>query len=330
MPDAILVTGGAGYIGSHACKALAGAGYLPVVYDNLSRGHRELVRWGPLEEGDLADGRRLAEVLRAHRPAAVLHFAAFIAVGESVREPLLYYRNNVGGALSLLSAMEEAGVQTIVFSSTAAVYGDPERVPLTEEAPRRPVNPYGRGKRLIEELLEDQAASRGLRYASLRYFNAAGADPDGETGERHEPETHLIPLVLRAAQRRGAPLTLFGDDYDTPDGTCIRDYIHVSDLAQAHVLAVQALLAGRPSGAFNLGSGEGYSVREVIETCRRVTGEAIPVTVGPRREGDPPRLVADPSRARQQLDWRPALSDLDTIVRTAWEWHQRETLDARR
>jgi UDP-glucose-4-epimerase GalE len=323
LSDTILVTGGAGYIGSHACKALAGAGYLPVSYDNLSRGHRELVRWGPLEEGDLADGRRLAEVLRVHRPVAVLHFAALIAVGESVREPLLYYRNNVGGALSLLSAMEETGVRTIVFSSTAAVYGDPERVPLTEEAPRRPVNPYGRGKRLIEELLEDQAAARGLRYASLRYFNAAGADPEGETGEWHEPETHLIPLVLRAAQGRGAPLTLFGDDYDTPDGTCIRDYIHVSDLAQAHLLAVQALLAGRPSGAFNLGSGEGYSVRQVIEACRRVTGEAIPVAIGPRREGDPPRLVADPSRARQQLGWRPALSGLDTIVRTAWAWHRR-------
>ncbi len=323
MPETILVTGGAGYIGSHACKALGGAGYLPVAYDNLSRGHRELVRWGPLEEGELSDSRRLGEVLRKHRPIAVMHFAAFTYVGESVRQPLLYYANNVGGALSLLAAMQEAGVDTIVFSSTAAVYGDPRRVPLSEQDPRQPVNPYGRGKRLIEELLEDQAAARGLRHASLRYFNAAGADQGGETGEWHQPETHLIPLVLQAALGQGPPLVLYGDDYDTPDGTCIRDYVHVSDLAQAHLLALEALRAGRPGGAFNLGSGEGYSVHEVIQACRRVTGRSIPVTIGPRREGDPPRLVADATRAREQLGWRPVASDLEIIVRTAWTWHRR-------
>lgn len=323
MADRILVTGGAGYIGSHACKALAAAGFLPVAVDDLSRGHAWAVKWGPLERLDLRDARSLREAFARHRPAAVLHFAGVTYVGESVEHPDLYYQVNLGGVLSLLAEMRHAGVETLVFSSTAAVYGDPQRLPIPEDHPALPVSPYGRSKRMIEAVLEDHAAAFGLRHASLRYFNAAGADPEGETGEAHDPETHLVPLVLQAARGIRPSVTLYGEDYDTSDGTCIRDYIHVTDLAEAHVLALRQLLQGKSLGALNLGAGRGHSVREVIRACGEVTGTAIPVEAGPRRPGDPPRLVADASRAREVLGWTPRLSDLRTIVETAWAWHRK-------
>src|SRR5207302_1259202 len=266
MSDTILVTGGAGYVGGHACKALAGAGYRPVVYDNLSRGHREAVRWGPLVEGDLHDRARLVAALREHGIGAVMHFAAFAYVGESVTEPEIYYRNNVGGTLALLAAMREAAVGTIVFSSTCAVYGIPDRLPIGETTAKAPLNPYGETKLAIERALHWYAGAYDLRFAALRYFNAAGADIDGEIGEEHEPETHLIPRVLRAALGTGEPVEVYGTDYPTPDGTAIRDYIHVTDLADAHVRALLYLSAGGDSAAVNLGTGQGCSVRPVIAT----------------------------------------------------------------
>jgi UDP-arabinose 4-epimerase len=323
MRGTVLVTGGAGYIGAHACKALSEAGYRPVVYDNFVHGHQDAVRWGPLEEGDTADQARLGEVLAAHRPAAVMHFAAFTAVGESVADPGKYYRNNVAGTLGLLEAMIAHGVDRFVFSSTAATYGLPERVPITEDEPNQPINPYGRSKLMVEQMLADFAAAHGLKSAIMRYFNAAGASPQGEIGESHDPETHLIPLALDAAAGRGPPLTLFGEDYPTPDGTCIRDYIHVGDLADAHVLALDRLDASEGTRVFNLGVGAGVSVREILDAVERVTGKTVPHRIGPRRPGDPPVLVADASRARRELGWTPRLSDIDTIVGTAWNWHQR-------
>lgn len=319
----ILVTGGAGYVGSHACKALARAGYTPVVYDNLSRGHREAVRWGDLVEGDLADRPRLAAALRETGAGAVMHFAAFAFVGESMRDPGLYFRNNVANTLTLLAAMAEAGVATIVFSSTCATYGDPDRVPIDEDHPQRPVNPYGESKLMIERVLDWHGRLAGLRWAALRYFNAAGADPGGEIGEAHEPETHLIPLALAAADG-GPALRIFGTDYDTPDGTAVRDYIHVDDLATAHVLALRHLAAGGASAAVNLGTGRGHSVREVIAAIEAETGRRVRVEEAPRRAGDPPALVADPTRARNLLGWAPACSSLPTIVETAWRWHLRQ------
>jgi UDP-arabinose 4-epimerase len=319
----VLVTGGAGYVGSHACKALAAAGYLPVTYDNLERGHREMVRWGPLEEGDLLDARRLDEVLKAHRPASVMHFAAFAYVGESVSDPALYYRNNVGGSLTLLEAMRRHGIGRFVFSSTCAVYGIPGTVPIRESEQRRPINPYGSSKLMVEMLLEDFHRAYGLNYVALRYFNAAGADPEGEIGERHDPETHLIPLVLQAAAGARPYVEVYGEDYDTPDGTCIRDYIHVADLASAHVLALGYLEGGGAAAAFNLGNAAGTSVREVIALASEITGREIPVRSAPRREGDPPRLVADSSRIVAALNWRPAHSDIREIISTAWAWHSR-------
>jgi len=322
MSKAILVTGGAGYIGSHACKALAGAGYLPVVYDNLSRGHREAVRWGPLVEGDLADGRHLAETLRRHDIAAVMHFAAYAYVGESMAQPGLYFRNNVANSLVLLEAMREAAVKRIVFSSTCATYGTPAAIPIRESAPQQPVNPYGESKLMIERMLHWYGAAHGFAHVALRYFNAAGADPDGEIGEAHEPETHLIPLMLEAAIGRRAAIDVFGTDYPTPDGTAVRDYIHVTDLAAAHVLAVAYLEKGGAGIACNLATGTGYSVREVIAAAERVTGRRIPRREVGRRPGDPPALVADASRARELLGWQPQLSDLDTIIATAWAWHR--------
>jgi UDP-glucose-4-epimerase GalE len=323
MSQSILVTGGAGYVGSHACKALAGAGYRPVVYDNLSRGHREAVRWGPLVAADLHDRARLVEAMRSHRVAAVMHFAAFAYVGESMTEPELYYRNNVGGTLALLAAMREAGVETIVFSSTCAVYGIPDRVPIRETTATAPLNPYGETKLAIERVLHWYGAAYGLRYAALRYFNAAGGDPDREIGEDHEPETHLIPLVLRAALGRGDPLQIFGSDYPTPDGTAIRDYIHVSDLADAHVRALGHLAAGGAGGALNLGTGSGHSVREVVAAVERIAGCPVPRHEAARRPGDPAELVADPTLAQTRLGWQPRLSDLDTIIRTALAWETR-------
>lgn len=321
MNNVIIVTGGAGYIGSHACKALAGFGYTPISYDNLVSGHRWAVKWGPLEEGDVADRARLNEVIAKYQPKAVMHFAAYAYVGESVQNPSKYYRNNVAGTLTLLEAMRDQSIAKLIFSSTCATYGTPDSVPIQEDDPQHPINPYGASKLMIERMLQDFEVAHGLRSISLRYFNAAGADPEGEIGEAHNPETHLIPLVLDAAAGKRSAITVFGDDYDTPDGTCIRDYIHVSDLAEAHVLALKALENGAKTTAYNLGNGLGYSVREVIDSVARVTGGQVPYTVGPRRAGDPAALVGDATRAMQELGWRPRLHDIDTMVDTAWRWH---------
>ena len=323
MTTSILVTGGAGYIGSHAAKALARAGYEPVTYDNLGRGHRAAVKWGPLVEGDLADRALLVETLRRHNIAAVMHFAAFAYVGESVTEPERYFRNNVANSLVLLEAMGEAGVGRIVFSSTCATYGLPEKMPIAEDTPQRPVNPYGESKLMIERMLYWLGQARGLGSAALRYFNAAGADPDGEIGEEHDPETHLIPLVLQTALGQRAGVEIFGTDYPTPDGTAVRDYIHVHDLAEAHVLALAHLLKGGSSLALNLGTGQGHSVRAVIDAAERVTGRPIARRETARRSGDPPTLVADARAAQAALGWTPRLSGLDEIVASAWRWHTR-------
>jgi UDP-arabinose 4-epimerase len=324
MSETVLVTGGAGYIGAHACKALARAGHLPVVYDNVSRGHRAAVRWGPLVEGDLADLERLRTAIEQYRVSAVMHFAAFAYVGESVADPALYYRNNLGGSLSLLEAMRAGGIGRIVFSSTCATYGVPASVPINETAPQLPVSPYGETKLAIERALHWYGEAYGIRSVSLRYFNAAGADPDGEIGESHEPETHLVPLVLLAALGKRPPIEIYGTDYATPDGTAIRDYIHVSDLVSAHSRALGYLLDGHDSNAFNLGTGRGHSVREVIAAAEAVAGRAIPRREVGRRPGDPPVLVADPTRAADLLGWRAEMSDLETIIRTALAWHQKQ------
>jgi UDP-glucose-4-epimerase GalE len=318
----VLVAGGAGYIGSHACKALAAAGFVPVTYDNLVHGHEEAVRWGPLIRADITDRARLDIVISEFRPVAVMHFAAYTFVGESVSDPKKYYRNNVVGALTLFEAAVAAGIKTVVFSSTAAVYGVPDIVPIPESAPKQPINPYGRSKLMMEEILRDFDGAYGLRSVCLRYFNAAGADPAGETGEDHEPETHLIPRALMAAAGKIPHLDLFGTDYPTPDGTAVRDYIHVADLADAHVRALDYLRAGGVSDAFNLGTGSGYSVREIIAATGRVTGLEVPVREGPRRAGDPPSLVADPSRARATLGLDVSHSGIDSIVGTAWRWYR--------
>jgi UDP-arabinose 4-epimerase len=318
----ILVTGGAGYIGSHTCKALSRAGFHPVSYDNLTRGNREAVKWGPLEIGDLIDRMRLSEVLTLYRPAAVIHFAALAYVGESNLNPAWYYRNNVGGTATLLDAMRECGVGKIVFSSTCAVYGTPDVVPIREEMPLAPINPYGSTKMICERMLRECAAASPLQFMALRYFNAAGADPEGQIGECHVPETHAIPLLLDAAAGESNGFTIFGDDYPTPDGTCVRDYIHVADLADAHVKAVQALLDGAESTALNLGTGRAWSVRELVASVRDVTGCDVSVQLGARRPGDPPALVADATRARQQLGWRPSYPDLVKQVKHAWAWRQ--------
>jgi UDP-arabinose 4-epimerase len=320
----LLVTGGAGYVGSHACKALAGAGFLPVSYDNLVYGHENAVRWGPLERGDLLDRTRLDQVLSVHRPIAVLHFAAFAYVGESVADPGKYYRNNVTGSLTLLEAMRDHSIRPIVFSSTCATYGVPDRVPISEGAPQRPINPYGMSKLMVERMLTDFGAAHGLQSVALRYFNAAGATPSGEIGEDHSPETHLIPLVLDAAAGIRKDVTIFGTDYATPDGTCVRDYIHVSDLADAHVLALSALTKGAGRSAYNLGTGTGVSVRQVIDAVRRISGQPVTARTEARRAGDPAILVADAGLAGAELGWKPGLSDIETIVATAWRWHRRK------
>ena len=319
----ILVTGGAGYIGSHACKTLAKAGYTPIAYDNLVYGHEWAVKWGPFEQGDILDRKRLDEIIKKYRPAAIMHFAAFAYVGESVDEPGKYYRNNVTGSLTLLEAMRDHGIPYIIFSSTCATYGEPEQIPIPEDHKQAPINPYGHSKLMIEQMLSDFDTAHNLKSVSLRYFNAAGADPDGDTGEDHDPETHLIPLVLDAAIGKRPSITIFGDDYDTPDGTCIRDYIHVTDLADAHVKALKYLKQGGETTKFNLGNGTGFSVKEVIETAQNVTGKEIPVVMGVRRPGDPPRLVGDAERIRKALNWSPEYADLETIINTAWRWHQR-------
>lgn len=323
MPQSILVTGGAGYIGSHACKALARGGYRPIAYDDLSRGHREAVRWGPLIEGEIADRAKLCAAISEHRVAGVMHFAAFAYVGESVAEPALYYQNNLIGTLSLLDAMRQTGVRDIVFSSSCATYGIPETVPIGETAPQNPVNPYGDTKLACERALRWYGEAYRMRWAALRYFNAAGADLDGEIGEDHDPETHLVPLVLQAALGRRAAIDIFGTDYPTPDGTAIRDYIHVDDLADAHLRALERLRAGAGGIAVNLGVGRGHSVREVIAAAEAVSGRKVPAREAPRRPGDPPVLVADPSLAAEMLGWRARHSELDTIIRSALAWYER-------
>lgn len=318
----VLVTGGAGYIGSHTCKELARDGHEVITYDNLSTGHRSLVKWGAFEHGDILDLARLREVMRRYRPDGVIHFAAKSQVGESVRLPGLYFRNNMFGTLNILEAMRDEGVQSIVVSGTCAVYGQPDIVPITEDAPTAPVNPYGVSKLFMEHMLRDFETAHDLRHMVLRYFNAAGCDPEGETGERHDPETHLIPRALMAVTGDAPELELFGEDYATPDGTCIRDYIHVCDLARAHVLALHRLETGGASGCLNLGTGTGFSVREIIESINRVTGRTVPFRVAPRRPGDPPRLVADARRAGSLLNWSAEQSTVDNIIRTAWQWHK--------
>jgi len=318
----VLVTGGAGYIGSHTCKQLAAAGHTPVTYDSLEHGHRDAVRWGPLVTGDLRDRARLSAALDEYRPDCVLHFAAYIDVGGSVRDPLRFYENNVGGSLTLLQAMKDHGLGKIVFSSTCAIYGAPVRLPLDEDHPKSPANPYGASKWMVECLLRDAGAAHGLRSVALRYFNACGADRDGEIGERHSPETHALPLAILAAMGRAPAFHMFGTDYPTPDGTAIRDYIHVEDLADAHVRALQYLLNGGESAAFNLGTGRGTSVRELVDAVGRVSGRTVPVTLSPRRDGDVAELVAQPALAADVLGWKARHTDFDAIVRSAWRWHR--------
>jgi len=317
----VLVTGGAGYIGSHAAKALHQAGYRVVVYDNLVAGHRAAVKYGLLVTGDIGDLALLRATLAEHAITAVMHFAAFLDVGESVREPAKYYRNNVCGALTVLEAMAAEGVSRFVFSSTCATYGEPIETPIVESHPQAPINSYGESKLAVERALPHFEQAYAMRWVAMRYFNASGADPEGEIGEDHSPEIHVIPRAIEAATG-GRGLTVFGDDYPTPDGTCLRDYIHVTDLADAHVKALEAIVETGKSGAYNLGTGHPHSVREVIETVQRVTERAVPWTLGPRRPGDPAVLYAAPHKAQAELHWTPRYPDLDAIVRTAWDWHR--------
>jgi UDP-glucose 4-epimerase len=318
----ILVTGGAGYIGSHMTRCLLEAGHEVTVLDNLAAGHRDAVPARVLVRADLQHRVLLDSVLSARRFDGVMHFAAHIEVGESVAQPAKYYANNVVNTLTLLDAMVRHGVARFIYSSTAAIFGEPRYVPIDEAHPRAPVNPYGRSKLMVEEILADYERAYGLRHSALRYFNAAGADPAGRLGERHDPESHLIPLVLRAASGRASRVQIFGTDYDTPDGTCIRDYVHVCDLCDAHLLALQRLRDGGASRAYNLGNGSGYSVRQVVDTARTVTARDVSVVAQPRRPGDPARLVADARLARQELDWRPRYPELDTIIAHAWAWER--------
>jgi UDP-glucose-4-epimerase GalE len=319
----VLVTGGAGYVGAHTCKALREAGYLPLVIDNLSTGHKGFVQWGPLIEGDIQDTGLVAQTIRSHHVDAVLHFAASAYVGESMTDPQKYYESNVAGSLSLLKAMRQTGCHHIVFSSTCAVYGEPADIPIREQTPKDPVNPYGASKLMIERILSDYARAYGLCYVALRYFNACGADPEDEIGELRDPETHLIPRAMMALQGHIDDFAVFGTDYETPDGTPIRDYIHVSDLADAHVAGLRRLLEGGESGAFNLGTGHGYSVKQVLAQIEWMTGERLTIEKGPRRPGDPPVLIADPSLANKELGFDPRRSDLKTVIATAWAWHRR-------
>ena len=318
----ILVTGGAGYIGSHACKALKAAGFTPVTYDNLITGWQESVKFGPFESGDLLDRARLDQVFAQYQPVAVMHFAALSQVPESMAEPGKYWRNNVMGSLTLIEAAVAAGCLNFVFSSTCATYGDQDNVVLDENSAQFPINAYGASKRAIEEILRDFEASNDLRHVIFRYFNVAGADPDGEVGEFHQPETHLVPLMLDAIDGKRDALTIFGTDYDTPDGTCVRDYVHVCDLVDAHVLGLKWLKDGKGSRVFNLGTGSGFSVREVIDHSREVTNRAVPYNEGPRRAGDCVKLVSGSQRAIDELGWKPERSTLRQMITDAWRWHQ--------
>ena len=318
----ILVVGGAGYIGSHMCKRLTKHGYLPIVLDNLSRGHEKAVKWGPFIEGSISDRNILKRVFSEHRIDAVMHYAAYCYVGESVTDPSMYYQNNLADTIGLLSEMVEAEVKKIVFSSSCAVYGEPEEIPITENHPQNPVNPYGRTKYMVEQVLDDFKYAYGVEFVSLRYFNAAGADPEGELGEDHNPETHLIPLAIQAALGKREEIRIYGNDYPTHDGTCIRDFIHVEDLAESHLLALKRLLNEKGGGTYNLGNGQGYSVREVIDITRRITGKPIRDRVVDRRDGDPAVLVGSSDKAKNELGWNPRFPDLESIVETAWHWHQ--------
>jgi UDP-glucose 4-epimerase len=316
----ILVAGGAGYIGAHTCLDLSNKGFTPVVYDNLSNGHAEFVKWGPLEIGDIRDRSRLDEVLAKHQPQAIIHFAAAIEVGESVRDPGGYFDNNVGGTITLLRAAQAAGIDKIVFSSTCATYGIPSAIPMDESHAQLPINPYGRSKLIVEQMLKDLDRYQGFRSFILRYFNAAGADPEGRIGEWHSPETHAIPIALDAALGRRPHFQVLGTDYDTRDGSCVRDFVHVLDLADAHTSAIQHLLSNGTSHALNLGTGRGTTVKELLETVRRVVGHDFEIKYGPRRDGDSPALVADNTLAKRTIGWSPR-HDLQSIIETAWNWH---------
>lgn len=323
----ILVIGGAGYIGSHVCKALHLEGFLPIVLDNLSNGHRFAVKWGPLVEGDIKDHSSLIQIINDVKPAAVMHFAAHAYVGESVMNPQKYYQNNVVGTLNVLDAMLANNIKNIIFSSTCATYGVPEFLPINELHPQAPINPYGTSKLMVEQILRDYDKAYKLKYVTLRYFNAAGADPDGEIGESHDPETHLLPLVIQATLSNNSSLSVFGDDYETLDGTCLRDYIHVTDLAYAHVLSLKYLLRGSGcSNAFNLGNGKGFSVKEIIKAVETISGENINYNVSSRRSGDPPVLIGDASKFIEATGWKPQYADIETIVETAYRWHQKQMI----
>lgn len=321
----ILVVGGAGYIGSHMVMDLLREDYPVVTLDNLSRGHRDLLPGGVFIEGDMGNHADLERLFAKYPVKVVMHFAAHSQVGESVEHPLMYYRNNVSSSITLLEAMQSAGVRHFIFSSSAAVYGEPLRVPIAEEHPCAPTSPYGTTKHAVEQILADVSRASGITYCSLRYFNAAGADSSCKLGERHHPETHLIPLVLQVATGERKSVSIFGDDYPTSDGTCLRDYIHVSDLTQAHLLALEHLLQGGDNSVYNLGNSTGYSVRHIIETARKITGHPIPAVVEGRRPGDPANLIADSSKIRRELGWQPAYENIDNIIQTAWSWHQKET-----
>jgi UDP-glucose 4-epimerase len=318
----ILVTGGAGYIGSHACKVLSRAGFTPVTYDNLSTGWEEAVKFGPFEKGDLMDRARLDQVFAAYQPEAIVHFAALSQVGDSMREPAIYWRNNVAGSLTLFEAAVAAGCKNLVFSSTCATYGDQDNVVLDENSEQHPINAYGASKRAIEDILRDFEVAYGLNHVIFRYFNVAGADPETEVGEFHQPETHLIPLVLDAIEGKRDALTIFGTDYDTPDGTCIRDYVHVMDLVEAHLLGLTWLQDGKGSRVFNLGTGTGFSVREVLDHSASISNRDVPIVEGPRRPGDCAKLVSGSTRAQAELGWRPSRSTMDQMIADAWRWHQ--------
>jgi len=319
----ILVTGGAGYIGSHCCKELHRRGHKPITLDNLVYGHRENVKWGNLFQGDISNDHVLNDIFKIHTIHAVMHFAAYAYVGESMVDPRKYYENNVLGTITLLHHLLENNVRYFIFSSTCATYGVPQKLPLDENHPRRPINPYGKTKYMIEEILSDYSAAYDLKFMCLRYFNAAGADPEGEIGEEHDPETHLIPLILDAAVDRSKAVQVFGNDYDTVDGTCVRDFIHVSDLADAHVLALEQLLKGHTSDFINLGTGSGFSVLQTIDEASKVTGKKIPYTITERRPGDPAILIASNQKARKVLGWNPKYTNLGDIIQTAWNWHQK-------
>ncbi|MBW2051413.1 MAG: UDP-glucose 4-epimerase GalE [Deltaproteobacteria bacterium] len=318
----VLVTGGAGYIGSYMCKHLAKKGYEPIVLDNLVTGHQQSVKWGPFIKGSIADTKLLNEIFSQYQIMAVLHFAAFCYVGESVTAPGKYYRNNVAATITLLETMIKNNISNFIFSSSCATYGEPVELPIRETHSQNPINPYGRTKLIVEQILKDCETAYGLKYSSLRYFNAAGADPEGELGEDHNPETHLIPLVLQTALGQREAIDIFGDDYPTKDGTCIRDYIHIIDLAQAHLLALEKLLNGESGDRYNLGNGEGCSVKEVIEAAREVTGKPIPANIVNQRKGDPAVLVSSSEKAVRELGWKPCFTDLRSIIETAWKWHK--------